>query len=268
VNKSDYENQLEILYQPIIEHKINGDFKVIGSEALLRWKNPELGNIRPDTFIPIAEERNLISEIGDWILYKTLRDFKMLLTNTNLNLYISINFSAIQLKSTSMIKRLQRILKTVDFDPNKLQLELTETSYLDDHDEVIKNIKELEKFGIKLALDDFGVGFASLSYLHKIPASTIKIDKSFIHSLSYNPQKIELVKSIIMLGKNLDKEVIAEGVEDIDDLHLLKSQKCNKFQGHLFSEAIPLQKLEKYIKRNKLITVSINHKSPQFSTGC
>jgi diguanylate cyclase (GGDEF)-like protein len=266
VNRNDYENQLEIVYQPIVENKKNGDFKVIGSEALLRWKNPELGNINPDTFIPIAEERNLISEIGDWILYKTLRDFKLLINKYNPELYISINFSAIQLKSKSMIKRLVKILKTVNFNPERLQLELTETSYLDDHEEIITNIKELENLGIKLALDDFGVGFASLSYLQKIPATTIKIDKSFIHSLSYDLQKIELVKSIIMLGKNLNKDVIAEGVEHLEDLYLLKSQNCYKYQGHLFSEALSLKKFKKYLQKNNLTKLSSSRVSAQFLT--
>jgi diguanylate cyclase (GGDEF)-like protein len=265
VSRNDYENQLEILYQPIVENIKKGEYKVIGSEALLRWKNPELGNIKPDTFIPIAEERNLISEIGDWILYKTLREFKVLLNKYDPDLYISINFSAMQLKSKSMIKRLAKIIKTVDFNPQRLQLELTETSYLDDHEEVITNIKELENLGIKLALDDFGVGFASLSYLQKIPASTIKIDKSFIYALSYDLQKIELVKSIIMLGKNLNKDIIAEGVENLEDLYLLKSQNCNKYQGHLFSQALPFEKFKQYLKKNDLIKFSLQNKSFQIS---
>jgi diguanylate cyclase (GGDEF)-like protein len=265
VNRQDYENQFEIVYQPIVENINKGEYRIIGSEALLRWKNPELGNINPDTFIPIAEERNLISDIGDWILYKTLREFKQLINKYNPQLYISINFSAIQLKSRSMIKRLAKILKTIDFDPHRLQLELTETSYLDDHEEAISNIKELENLGIKLALDDFGVGFASLSYLQKIPASTIKIDKSFIHALSYDLQKIELVKSIIMLGKNLKKDIIAEGVENLEDLYLLKSQDCNKYQGHLFSEALTLEKFEQYLKKNNLFKFSSHSNSLQIS---
>ena len=258
VTKNEYEDQFKILYQPIVEKNDRGEYKIIGSEALLRWENPELGAVKPDSFIPIAEETNLISDIGEWIFHKTCNEYNRLKSRIKNPLYLSINFSAKQLRSSSVIKRLERILRSNNFDPYHLQLELTETSYLDEHMEIRDNINQLEKLGIKLAIDDFGVGFASLSYLHKVPASTIKIDKSFIKYLSTSPKHKELVKSIILLGKNLNKDVIAEGVEQVEDLYLLNSHKCSKYQGYLFSEPVDLGKLEQLLKKETLLTTLIS----------
>jgi EAL domain-containing protein (putative c-di-GMP-specific phosphodiesterase class I) len=258
VTKNQYDDQFNILYQPIVEKNDNGDYKIIGSEALLRWKNPELGSVKPDSFIPVAEETNLISEIGEWIFIKTFTEYSTLLKKISDPLYLSVNFSAKQLRSSRVIKKLERILKSADFNPENLQLELTETSYLDDHNEVVENINELERLGIKIALDDFGIGFASLSYLHKVPASTIKIDKSFIKYLSTSPRHSELVRSIILLGKNLNKDVVAEGVEQVEDLYLLDSHKCSKFQGFLFSEPVDLEKFAELLKRETLLTTLIS----------
>ena len=138
-----------------------------------------------------------------------------------------------------------------------LQLELTETSYLDDTGDVTHNLKELESMGIRLALDDFGVGFASLSYLHKLPADMIKIDRSFIQHISTSPRHNELVKSIIMLGENLEKDVVAEGVEQVEDLYLLDSHGCFKYQGYLFSEPIELDKIKILLEKETLLTTLI-----------
>jgi diguanylate cyclase (GGDEF)-like protein len=258
VSRNEYEDQFNILYQPIVEKKPSGDYKIIGSEALLRWNSPELGLVQPQSFIPIAEETNLISDIGEWIFHKTCHQYGTLLKKIDNPLYLSINFSAKQLRSVSVINKLERIIQSTKFDPKNLQLELTETSYLDDHKEVIENIKQLERMGIKLALDDFGVGFASLSYLHKVPAATIKIDKSFIKYLSTSPRHKELVRSIILLGKNLNKDVVAEGVEQLEDLYLLDFHKCFKYQGFLFSEPIELDELERLLKKESLLTTLIS----------
>jgi EAL domain-containing protein (putative c-di-GMP-specific phosphodiesterase class I) len=257
VAKNEYDDQFNILYQPIVEKNPAGEYKIIGAEALLRWKSPELGFVKPETFIPVAEETNLISDIGEWIFYKTCNEYSDLMKRTAHSLFLSVNFSAKQLRSADVVKRLERILKATNFKAQSLQLELTETSYIDDHHEVLVNLQELEKLGVKLALDDFGVGFASLSYLHKVPASTIKIDKSFIRFLSTSSRHKELVKSIIMLGQNLNKEIVAEGVEQVEDLYLLDSQKCIKYQGFLFSEPITLAEFETLLKKENLLSTVI-----------
>jgi len=257
IKNNQFEDQFSILYQPLVS-KVNNEYKVYGSEALIRWNNPDLGFVEPDTFIPVAEKTNLISEIGEWIFTRACNDYSTLMNKLNLPLILSINFSAKQLRSTTMIKKLEHVLKSTNFDPTLLQLELTETSYLDDHIEISQNIKELEKLGIKLALDDFGVGYASLSYLHKVPADTIKIDRSFIRYIGSSERHRELVNSIILLGKNLKKDVVAEGVERVEDLYLLDEHQCYKYQGFLFSSAINLERLERLLEKESLLTTVIN----------
>jgi diguanylate cyclase (GGDEF)-like protein len=258
VNKREFDKQFKILYQPIVEKVSAGEYKIIGSEALLRWYNDELGSVGPARFIPIAEETNLINEIGDWIFERAFTDFKSIQEKFADNqIYLSVNFSAKQLRNARSIRALDRILYTTGFSPDHLQLELTETSYLDDQGEVSHNIRELEHMGVRLALDDFGVGFASLSYLHKVPASMIKIDRSFVQHISTSQRHKELVKSIIMLGENLDKDVVAEGVEQVEDLYILDAQKCYKYQGYLFSEPIELAAIEKLLQRETLLTTLI-----------
>ena len=257
VNTNDYEKQFQILYQPIVEKKRHGEYKVVGAEALLRWKNHELGHVLPDAFIPIAEEAELISKIGEWIFKKTCTEYKDLNHKTDPPLVLSINFSAKQLRSPKIIKKIEEILKSTNFNPKHLQLELTETSYLDEHPEVVANIQAIGDMGIRIALDDFGVGFASLSYLHKVPASTIKIDRSFIRYLSTSPRHKELVKTIIMLGENMNKDVVAEGVEQVEDLYLLDSNHCFKYQGYLFSKPVDLEEFRKILKKESLLTTVI-----------
>jgi diguanylate cyclase (GGDEF)-like protein len=256
IKRNEFEEQFTILYQPLIK-KVNTEYKIFGAEALVRWKNPELGCIRPDTFIPVAEKSNLISEIGEWIFTRACNDYVNINNQLSHPLLLSINFSAKQLRSALMIKKLQNVLKSTNFDPANLQLELTETSYLDDHMDINSNLREIEKMGIKLALDDFGVGYASLSYLHKVPADTIKIDRSFIQYMGSSPRHRELVNSIIILSQNLNKEVVAEGVERVEDLFLLDKQKCYKYQGFLFSDAITLEQFEELLKKESLLSTVI-----------
>jgi len=224
---------------------------------LIRWENQELGFVKPDSFIPVAEEANLISDIGTWIFRKSLKEYRNINDNREYPLYISINFSARQLRSNESLKRLKVILEEEKFDPEYLQLELTETSYLHDDSAVLQNLKEIDKMGIQLALDDFGVGFASLSYLHKVPAQTIKIDRSFIRYLSTSLHHKELVRSIIMLGENLNKDVVAEGVEQVEDLYLLDAQRCYKYQGYLFSQPVTLEEFAKLTLKENLLTTLI-----------
>jgi diguanylate cyclase (GGDEF)-like protein len=257
VYANDFENQFGIMYQPIVEKNYHGSYSVIGAEALLRWNNPHMGWISPDTFIPIAEESELIANIGDWVLYRAATDYQNLKNKIDTPFYMSVNFSAKQMRTKSAVKKVETILESTGISPHNLQLELTETNYLDEHADVNENMKTLTDMGIKLAIDDFGVGFASLSYLHKVPATTIKIDKSFIKYLSTSKQHKELVKSIIVLGENLNKDVIAEGVEQVEDLYLLDKQKCHKYQGYLFSKPLYLSDFERYMNKENLLTTII-----------
>jgi len=252
VKNKSFEQECRVLYQPIIERKANGKYQIIGAEALMRWENPELGMVMPNIFIPIAEETNLISALGDWIFERSCLDAKQLLNAKNSFFYVSINLSAKQLKDPAFADRIRNIIEKIGIDPVHIQFELTETTYLEDPVEIARNIDALSKMGVKLAIDDFGIGFASLVYLQRIPASTIKIDRSFIKHITSSDEHKLFVKSIINLGNNLDKEVIAEGVELPQQLNFLNEQNCFKYQGFLFSKPIPVSELK------NLLTIEID----------
>jgi len=247
VQDSNFDDECQILYQPIIETEEGGGYKVIGSEALLRWSNPELGSVLPEAFIPIAEESNLITRMGEWIFYKSCKDTAPLIKSMNRSFYVSVNLSAMQLKEPNIVEKIGNILKAAKMDPHNVQFELTETSFVEDRIEIKRNMLKLNNMGIRLAIDDFGIGFASLVYLQQIPASVIKIDKSFIQHLSTSREHRQLVKSIIHLSANLEKDVIAEGVEKPDQLEFLKKENCRKYQGFLFSKPIKIDELRTYL---------------------
>ena len=253
ISKKDYENQFKLFYQPIIEKETDGSYRIAGSEALIRWTNPELGHVSPAHFIPIAEESNLINQFGSWILEKSINDFIYMTEKHKQNLYVSVNLSAKQLRSSQTVKTIDHLIKNTGINPEHLQLEITETSYMDDETNTIDNMNALTNLGCNFAIDDFGVGFASLVYLQKIPAKSIKIDRSFINCIGDDTKNKELVKSIIQIGQNLNKDVIAEGVEDLDHLNFLEDNCCRKFQGYLFSKPVALDQFETYLSDHKMI---------------
>jgi len=244
IQDNGYDKQFEILYQPIVEKKSDRQYSIIGCEALLRWHNSDLGQVSPDIFIPLAEESDLICQLGDWVLYRAIKDFKAMIERVKKPLHLSLNLSAKQMKSPDIVHKIENIIKNADVQPADLHLELTETSLLDEGLQVIRNLEDIEKLGLKIAIDDFGVGFASLKYLQKFPVSIIKIDRSFIKHINLSNEHKKLVESIILLGKNLNKDIIAEGVENLEHLYVLYTQKCYKYQGYLFSKPVTLQELE------------------------
>jgi len=254
VQEERFDDEFNVVYQPIIEKKKSGKFRIIGAEALLRWESPELGSVSPDLFIPIAEKTDIIFHIGDWVFKKACNDLLKLNSNIKRPVYASVNFSARQLRKQDIVTNLEQVVTEIGINPKYLQLELTETAYLDKQVEVIERIRQLEKMGFSIAIDDFGVGYASLVYLQKIPASTIKIDRSFITDMHTSEEHETFVKAILTLGRNLNKEIIAEGVERMQHLDILSMQECYKYQGYLFSKPLQLKDLEDFIKYEDKIT--------------
>jgi EAL domain-containing protein (putative c-di-GMP-specific phosphodiesterase class I) len=244
INENSYDDQFQIMYQPIVEKKEEGNYRIIGCEALLRWHNPDLGQIAPDIFIPIAEDTDLICPLGDWVLLKAITDFKSMVQRVKQPLYLSVNFSAKQVRDQNIVSKIDKIIHNTGIKPEELHLEITETSLLDEGIQVLQNINDIEKLGLKIAIDDFGIGFASLKYLQKFPVSIIKIDRSFVKYINQSHDHKKLVESIILLGKNLNKDIIAEGVEDLEHLYVLYTQNCYKYQGYLFSKPLTLPALE------------------------
>ncbi len=240
IEKQDFDNQFTMVYQPILSK--NGkdkNYKIIGIEALIRWQNPQLGSVPPSTFIPIAEESKLIQSFNQWIIQRSIKDFKEIQPYHNNGFYLSINASPKGLHTEDFSRNLQNALLQNQLNPKSLQVEITETSLLDNDSLTQRNLTALAGMGLKLAIDDFGTGYASLNYLQKIPASTIKIDRSFIDRVNVDPKNQELVRAILLMGKSLNKNLIAEGVETQDHLQFLEENACRQFQGYLFSKPLP-----------------------------
>ena len=252
VNNQNFDKECEILYQPIIERASAKDYKIIGTEALLRWNNPEIGYMLPELFLPIAEETNLISSIGDWVLKKSISDVKPLIDEYDKSFYVSINLSGKQMKSENIITKLKKIIEAANIKPSNIQLELNESIYFEDKKVVSKILNEIQKIGIKLAINDFGRGFGSLVYLQNVPANTLKIDKSYIMNMHENLDQKQLVKAIISLGNDLNKDIIAAGVEKQEHLKFLNENKCSKYQGYLFSQPVNISMFQDLLKKKFL----------------
>ncbi len=246
VNNNDYENQLKVYYQPIIQRVRSRKMEVMGLEALLRWENKQLGFLRPDIFIKVAEQINVINQLGEWILFKAAHDFKHLKSKNNNLKYISVNISPKQLISHELYDLAKKLLNRSLVRPEQIQFEITESVYLDNRHGEIEKLQSLRELGFHLAIDDFGTGYASLAYLQKIPFNTIKIDRSFIsaHQQDFNTSKI--TTSIIRLAKSLEKNIIAEGVENFEQLQFLTQNKCNQYQGYLFAKPAPINEISKF----------------------
>ncbi|MDP4146856.1 MAG: bifunctional diguanylate cyclase/phosphodiesterase [Bacillota bacterium] len=239
--------EFEIYYQPQVDMNT---FKITGLEALIRWKNKKLGFIPPDKFIGIAEETHLIVDIGEWVLKEACLFAKFLHERGYKNLQVSVNVSIVQLLEENFVGRVKQILSTTGVDPKQLELEITESTLIQSFDLVITKLNQLKEEGVKIALDDFGKGYSSLSYLNELPITTLKIDKVFIDNVLLEAKAEKLTELIIDIGKELDLCVIAEGVEEKDQLQYLVKRKCDKIQGYLFSKPLPQDEVKDFLKDN------------------
>ncbi len=224
-------DELFVHYQPKYNLKTG---EVFGAEALVRWELPERGIVLPADFIPIAEETGLIIEIGEWVLDKVCEDFRIWQRSVSTPGRVSVNLSLRQLRQRNFIKHITAILRGHGVSPTSLELEITETTLMENPQRTIKLLDELYGLGLHLAIDDFGTGYSSLSALQQFPISTLKIDRSFVRNIVTNPDDATLVDTIIQMGRNLNLDVVAEGVEEEAQLNFLQTLGCNYVQGLLF----------------------------------
>jgi len=220
-------NQLYLDYQPQFGL---GSGKLTGYEALVRWWHPSEGDIPPTTFIPIAEETGLIVPLGEWIL-KTACTYA---TTWPLDTKLAVNLSPAQFKTQDVYGLVRRVLAETGFDPNRLELEITEGIILQNTESVLETLTKLDQLGVSIAMDDFGTGYSSLSYLTRFPVKKIKIDRSFIDTLGSSPQNSAIVSSIVGLGQSLHVTITAEGVETEGQAALLKEWGCDQVQGYYY----------------------------------
>ncbi len=227
--------ELLILYQPKVDLR-NGH--IVGAEALLRWRLPGHGDIPPAQFIPLAEETNLILEIGEWVLNRVCADYQHWQARVTDPGRVAMNLSLKQLRQASFITRFRSIFKKHGVSPTFFELEITETTLMADAKRTVKLLDELYAMGLHLSIDDFGTGYSSLSALQQFPISTLKIDQSFVRDAATDADQATIVRTIIDMGRSLGMEVVAEGVESEEQLALLRSRDCHFAQGRLFGDAV------------------------------
>tara|TARA_R110001583_G_scaffold85458_2_gene223890 strand:- start:3026 stop:7765 length:4740 start_codon:yes stop_codon:yes gene_type:complete len=238
--------EFELYYQPQVEA---GSGRLIGLEALLRWRQPDLGFIGPDEFIPIAEEMGLIIEIGQWVIEQAASYNRSLQERGLGELIMAVNLSSLQFEEEDFVEQLEETLKRVKLEPKWFELELTESLLLANIEQVVHKLKHLKQLGISIAIDDFGTGYSSLSYLKRLPIDKLKIDKSFIRELVTDQKDAAITRAIIALAHQLGLKVIAEGVETISQATLLHKSLCDELQGYFFSKPLPVDKLENFLQQ-------------------
>lgn len=234
-------NEFMLYYQPQVDIR-NGN--IIGAEALIRWMHKEKGIIFPDEFIPIAEETGLISKIGEWVLGEACSQLKKWQSIDLGLLKVSVNLSAQQFLKSDITEVIKNILSKTGLEPKYLELEITESMTMEVN-YAIRKLRELRQLGVSISIDDFGTGYSSLNYLKKFPVNYLKVDKSFVRDIMHDKSDANIVSTIISMAHNMGLEVIAEGVEDKQQLRFLKLRNCDFVQGYYFSRPIPAEFFEK-----------------------
>lgn len=240
-------NDFKLHYQPQVHLETGA---ITGVEALLRWQHPIHGNMPPTTFIPIAEERGLITPIGNWVLETACRQSVAWVQQGLQPVRMAVNISALQLHHADFYEKLAAILTETGMDPCMLELELTESAMMQGEEAAALLLQQLKALGVQLAIDDFGTGYSSLSYLKRFPIDKLKIDRSFIKDLPLDTEDGAITQAIIGVGRSLKHTVIAEGVETLEQQQFLQKEGCDEMQGFYFSRPIPADQLAELLKSN------------------
>ncbi|HEY8262221.1 MAG TPA: EAL domain-containing protein, partial [Methylosinus sp.] len=228
---------LDINYQPIFDVR---DQSVSTCEALARWRHPQLGLVSPGIFIPIAEETGIIVELGEWVLRNACRDARRWPGMSR----IAVNFSCKQFQQPDLVARVEEALAASGLEPARLEVEITESTLMQDTEDAAAKIAALRALGVRLSLDDFGTGFSSLAYLNRFPVDKVKLDRSFVLELAQSPKALAIVGAVAQLTQDLGVELVAEGVETCEQLALLRSKNVHLIQGYLFSVPKPREELD------------------------
>ena len=242
-------------YQPIMSLKTE---RITGFEALIRWQHPERGLLLPDDFIRVAEETELIIPIGEYVLFEACRQVRTWQTRSleYAELSVSVNLSCKQFQQPGLSKLVSRVLQETGLEPRFLSLEITESVVMDNIEAAVITMKELRALGVQLSIDDFGTGYSSLSYLHRFPMNTLKIDRSFVSNMHQNNENMEIVRTIVMLARNLGMDVIAEGLETEPQLWKLLMLGCDYGQGYFFYAPADAQVVEELLVKSSAVVAA------------
>jgi len=253
-----------LYYQPKVSAKSG---EIIGHEALLRWKHPELGILTPDKFLSVLEESGLIITVGEWVLRTACQQAKDWQSAGFRHIPVSVNIASRQFTSGTLQDIVRQVLKETGLEPKYLELELTERLLIDNADAAIKVLDELKKIGVLISIDDFGTGYSSLNYLKRFPIDILKIDKSFIRDMVTREKDAAIASAIISLAHNLKLGLIAEGVENMNQVEFLQSRGCDEVQGFLFSRPLPPDEFSKILSIGNLGAVLRDKKGLSLAVG-
>ncbi|MCT8961644.1 EAL domain-containing protein [Pseudomonas veronii] len=228
-------NEFILHYQPKLDLSSG---RIVGAEALIRWHQPDHGWIYPSAFIPVAEDSGLIVPLSQWVLRQACEQAQAWRAAGLPAVCISVNISAIDFRQRNFVANLAAILQRTGLTPSLLELEITESVLMQNVEDTLVTLQDIKALGVRLSIDDFGTGYSSLSYLRRFPIDVLKIDQSFVRGLGENSQDAQLISAIISLGKSLDLNIIAEGVETLEQLEFLRAHRCEEGQGFLFSKAV------------------------------
>lgn len=244
-------NQMVLYYQP----QTGNDGRIVGAEALLRWRHPVKGMVSPADFIPLAEQTGLILPIGHWVLGMACAQLRTWAENPDTaHLSLAINVSALQFKQPDFVSQLVSVLDRSGIDPTRLELELTESMLVNDVNDIISKMVALKEKGVRLSLDDFGTGYSSLSYLKKLPLDQLKIDQSFVRDMLFDSNDVAIVRTVVELARGMGLHVIAEGVETEEQRQFLATLGCLSFQGYLLSRPVPIDDFNTVVSAHNAIT--------------
>jgi len=240
-------NELQLYYQPKVSLRSG---RIVGAEALLRWRHPVRGLVSPGVFIPVAEETGLILDLGTWVLEEACRQVREWRDANLLMPPIAVNLSARQFDN-ELPKRIAAVLEKYRVQPDQINLEITESLLVRGTDKVVAIMNQLVAMGMALALDDFGTGYSSLAYLKKFPISTLKIDRSFVIGLPYEENDCAIARAIVTMAQQLRQEIVAEGVETAEQMAFLRELGCDQLQGYLFSQPVPAADFAAMLREGK-----------------
>jgi len=239
-------------YQPLVDIQSR---MIVGAEALVRWQHPQLGLLPPEIFISLAEETGSILPLGAWVLRQACAQTREWQQSGFAGLRIAVNVSPRQFQEETLLETVVQTLNETGLDPDCLELELTETSIMQNSASAVETFTRLREMGVKIAIDDFGTGYSSLGYLKHLPVDSVKLDRSFVSGATTDPDAASLIMAIVTLAHNLRLNVIAEGVETEEQLSFLKLLRCDKGQGHLFGKPVPGPLIEPLLARSSNLQV-------------
>jgi len=234
-------------YQPVLDLRTGA---LIGAEALIRWQNPKLGLVSPALFIPAAEKSGLIVDIGQWVLEEACRQMQIWKEEGAPLQTIAVNLSPVQFRRGDVEGIIERALKNSGLDPQYLELEVTESTLVQDTEKFIQSLQRIKTLGIRISIDDFGTGYSNLSYLQRFAVDKLKIDQSFVKRLMNGPQELAIVTAIIQMAKSMNLQTNAEGVEDAATRDLLASLGCDQAQGYFYARPLPPERFELFMQQN------------------